>query len=372
MSKARDNRRKMKKKTNKKITHAKNSFLDFTKNKLFIIIIAIAVIAVIIFGSIYAVNNAKLAKCTKTITKEQAREQILGFNPQISNLRAISNSLYVADSFAAEDLTKDGNKIGEEAVIFIDNPDAEKSKKIPNEAFMLLVVDNDLKIQGLVPFKPTYFDIGGKVDFNKFFSAFKGKTAVQMIKRIDGIYTDDSNTALIIKNKVREAMTLFYIEKYGANKYDKLANGEFIFADRGTKVPDFEFTAVNGKKYKLSDFSNKKIFLVAGNPNCGGCVSSINRLAWIINHGNYDLSDVQFIVFSFSDKAQDAEKLTEHLPGNAIIVADPDRTTAKKVKMDISPYIALINKGLKLYYRGPGEPTLDTTNNIKEFLGGKK
>ncbi len=370
MSRARENRRKLKKKTGNKQAALKRSTSKRPKWILYAAIVAVIVVGIAL--TVFAVNNARISKYTKVITKEQAREEILGFSPQITNLRAISNSLYVADSFAAEDLLKDGKKIGEEAVIFIDNPDAAKSKKIPDEAFMLLVVDDNLKILGLKPYKPAYFDIGGKVDFDKFFNSFKGKSAVQIIKRIDGIYTDDSNTALLIKNKVREAMTLFYIEKYGANKYDKLANGEFIFAGRGTRVPDFEFPATDGKTYKLSDFANEKLFLIGGNPNCGGCVSSINRLAWIINHGGYDLSNVQFIVFSFSDKAADAEHLTEHLPKNTIVVVDPNRSYAKKAKIDISPYIELINKGLKLYYRGPGEPTLNTTTNIKEFLGGKK
>lgn len=369
MSRAHENRKKLKKKSKKQDV---SKYKVPNKRKLLVALAAgIALIALVVIA-VFAANSARISKYTKTITKEQVREDILGFNPQITNLRAISNSLYVADSFAAEDLLKDGKKIGEEAVVFIDNPDAAKSKKIPDEAFMLLVVDNDLKILGLKPYKPAYFDIGGKVDFDKFFASFKGKSAVQMIKRIDGIYTDDSNTALVIKNKVREAMTLFYIEKYGANKYDKLANGEFIFAGRGTKVHDFEFPATNGKTYKLSQFADKKLFLIGGNPNCGGCVSSINRLAWLINHGGYDLSDVQFIVFSFSDKASDAQHLTEHLPKNTIVVVDPNRTYAKNAKIDISPYIELINKGLKLYYRGPGEPTLNTTTNIKEFLGGKE
>ncbi len=368
MSRARENRKKIKKKSKKQSVSKRKVY---RKDRQILNVIIAAIVIGIVFAA-FVIPQARISKYTKAITKEQARKEILGFNPQITNLRALSNSLYVADSFAAEDLLKDGKKIGEEAVIFVDNPDAAKSKKIPDEAFMLLVVNDNLTILGFKPYKPTYFDIGGKVNFNEFFKSFKGKSAVQMIKRIDGIYTDDSNTALLIKNKVREAMTLFYIEKYGANRYDKLTNGEFVFAGRGTKVPDFEFPATNGKIYKLSDFANKKLFLIGGNPNCGGCVESINRLAWIINHGGYDLSNVQFIVFSFSDKAADAEHLTEHLPKNTIVVVDPNRSYAKKAKIDISPYIELINKGLKLYYRGPGEPTLNTTTNIKEFLGGKK
>ena len=365
MSTAYNKRKKAKKhiETNNVVNKSKSN-----RNKLLILSgVAILVIGVIL--SVFIFNNAKIAKYTKTITKDQAREQILGFNPDISNPSALSNALRVADSFAADDLEKNGKKVGEEAIIFLDNPDAARSTKIPNQVFLLLIVDNDLNVQGLVPFKPTYFDIGGKVNFNKFFNAFKGKNAVSLINRFDGIYTDDSNTALVIKNKVREAISLLYIRKYGANQFDKISKGGFIFAERGTTVPDTEFTDSNGIKHKLSEFKNKKIILIGGNPNCGGCVSSIEKLSYQFK--KYGTSGVQFIVFSFSANVDDAKNFTKLLPKNVIVVADPDRTTAKKLKVGVSPYMALINKNLSLFYRGPGEPTRDTLSNIKEFLGGK-
>ncbi len=370
MSRARDNRRKLKKHNVDTVKRKKNIGIKkkFYKKPVFVVII-VGIIIVAFVASVFAVSNLRISKYTRSITKTQAREEILGFEPQISNLRALSNASRVADSFAAEDLMKDGKKIGEEAIIFMDNPDASKSKKIPKEAFMLLIVDNNLKILGLKPFKPTYFDIGGKVDFNKFFASFKGKTALSIINKFDGIYTDDSNTALVVKNKVREAMSLFYIEKYGEAKFDKISKGGFIFAERGTKVPDFSFTDENGHKYKLSDFKNYKIIAIGGNPNCGGCVSSIERLSYEFK--KYNLRGVKFIVFSFSDKKSDAVNLTRHLPGQAIVVLDPDRSVSKKLKLNISPYIALIDRNLTLFYRGPGEPTRDTLSNIKEFLGGK-
>jgi len=35
-----------------------------------------------------------------------------------------------------------------------------------------------------------------------------------------------------------------------------------------------------------------------------------------------------------------------------------------------SPYIALVDKDLTLFYRGPGEPTRETLSQIKDFLEG--
>ncbi len=369
MSRAREQRKKLKKKTEKTKTVKKKKTAKTGLNKLALIVIIAVVIGIVFAVTLYAVNNAKVSKYTKTITKEQARKEVLGFEPTIANPRALSNPLRVADNFAAEDLEKDGKKVGTEVIVFIDNPSATKSKKIPSEAFMLLIVDNDLNVKGLVPFKPTYFDIGGKVNFDKFFNAFKGKKAIALINRFDGIYTDDSNTALVIKNKVREAMSLLYIEKYGANAYDKIAKGGFIFAERGTKVPDISFTDINGIKHKLSDFKSKKIILIGGNPNCGGCVSNIERLSYEFK--KYGTNGVQFILFSFSSNKDDAKNITRFLPKDTIVVSDPDRMIAKKVKMNTSPYIGLIDKNLSLFYMGPGEPTKDTLDNIKQFLGGK-
>ena len=365
MSKARDNRRKMKRNLQHKNRQGKAASKTNLK-KLYITISVIAIIGIVVFAIL--IPRLKIMKYTKVMSKDQALQEILGFKPQIANPRAISNALRVADSFAAEDLLKDGKKIGEDAILFMDNPDANKSRLIPKQVFMLLVVDNNLKIVGLLPYKPTYFDIGGKVNFDKFFSSFKGKTAISIINRFDGIYTDDSNTALVIKNKVREAISLFYIEKYGTAQFDKISKGGFIFAERGTKVPDITFTDENGNKYKLSDFKNYKIIAIGGNPDCGGCVSSIERLSYEFK--KYDTKNVKFIVFSFSDKKSDATNLTKYLPGKAIVILDPDRTISKKLKLNISPYIALIDKNLTLFYRGPGEPTRDTLSNIKQFLGG--
>ncbi len=366
MSRARDNRKKFKKQPNVKKDSSKKGLTGLTKKHIYFIV-GIVIAGIVLLSVV--IPTVRVSKYTKTITKDQALEEILGFKPQIANPRALSNALRVADSFAAEDLLKNGKKIGEDAIIFMDNPDASKSRRIPNQVFMLLVVDNNLKVLGLVPYKPTYFDLGGKVDFNKFFASFKGKSAVSLINRFDGIYTDDSSTALVVKNKVREAMSLFYIEKYGSAQFDKISKGGFIFAERGTKVPDIEFTDENGKKYKLSDFKNYKIIAIGGNPDCGGCVSSIERLS--NEFRKYNINDVKFIVFSFSGRKEDAVNLTKYLPGRAIVVLDPDRTVSKKLKLNISPYIALIDKNLTLFYRGPGEPTRDTLANIKQFLGGK-
>ncbi len=334
------------------------------------IFILAAVVLLLIVFSVYFFHMLRISKYTKCISRSEARKEILGFTPQIGHPRELSDSSRIAEGFAAEDLFKNGKKIGSDAVIFMKNPDAGKSDKIPKQAFLLLVTDNNLNIIGLLPYKPVYFDIGGDLNFNKFFSSFKGKDAISIIKGTDGIYTDNSDTALIVKNKVKEAISLFYIEKFGEKAFDKIAGTSFVFPERGTKVPDIMFTDSNGNKHKLSEFSNYKIIAIGGNPNCGGCVASIKRLSYEFK--KYNLDDVKFIVFSFSDRKEDAANLTKYLPGDVIVVPDPNESFARKLKINMSPYIALINKNLKLFYRGPGEPIADTITNIKEFLGGKK
>ena len=363
MSKARDRRKKSKKKLkkSKEVTAFKSN--KYIRN--FIIVGVLVVVAVAV--SFVMVKAKSIGKYTRTITKDAVREEAFSYKPEVSRPRALSNPLRIADSFAVEDLRKDGEKVGEEAVIVIDNPDAEKSKKIPANANMLLIVDNDLKVITLKPFKPTYFTLG--IDFNKFFDAFKGKSAEQFIKQIDGIYTDDSNTALLIKNKVKEAMSLFYIEKYGATQYDKIAKNGFVFAERGAKVKPIKAKDINGNEVDLSKLKDYKLLLIGGNPNCGGCVSDVKRIGNEIK--KYDTTNVKFIVFSFSDNPEDAHRLTDSLPKGTIAIKDPDRSLAKKLKIGVSPYIELIGKNLTLYYRGPCEPTRETLSNIKEFLGGE-
>jgi len=361
MSEARSRRKKNKKKLNSSRKSVKK---NFKKLNLYIIIcIIIAAVAII---TVVAAKTISLSKYAQTISREEARQEILGYAPDVTNPRELSNALRIADSFAVENLEKDGKKIAEEAVITVSNPDGEKSKKIPKTVSMLLVVDNDLNIVGLKPFKPTYFTPG--IDFNKFFDAFKEKSAKQFITQIDGIYTGDSNSALLVKNKVKEAMSLFYIEKYGASKYDKIAKGGFIFEERGAKVEPIKAKDINGNEVNFNKLKNYKLVIIGGNPSCGGCVSDVKRIGNEIKKYNY--KNVKFIVFSFSNNPDDSHKLTDSLPKGVIAIQDPDRSLAKKLKVDVSPYISLVDKNLTLYYRGPGEPTRETLSNIKDFLGG--
>ena len=336
------------------------------KKKIIIIVGSIATVAVIVTVAILAVNNAKLARFTKVIPKETVRDEIIQAKVDITNPKILSNPLRVADNFAAEDIMKDGQKVGEEAIIVIDNPDASKSTKIPKNVSLLLIVDNELKIIGLKPFNPSYFTIG--IDFNKFFDDFKGKEPLQFINKFDGIYTDNSDTALLVKNKVKEAMTLFYIEKYGEAKYDALINNEFISTDKGTKVTPIKAKDINGNEINLEDFKNYKLFIVGGNPGCGGCVEDIRRLGLEI--AKYDTSNIKFIVLSFSQEPNDVQKLLSPLPAGAIGIIDTDRTLATELKVNSSPYIALVDKDLILFYRGPGEPTKETLTQIKNFFQG--
>lgn len=349
---AKKEKKKKKKSSNKKI--------------ILLIIGAAVIVAAIVIIAVFAVGNAKIARFTKVIPKETIRDEIAGVKVEIENPRLLANPLRVADNFAVEDIMKDGQKAGEEAIVIIDNPDASKSSKIPKNASLLLIVDNDLKILGFKPFNPSYFTLG--IDLDKFFEDFKGKEPLQFINKFDGIYTDNSDTALLIKNKVRELMSLFYIEKYGEAQYDAFTNNEFIFAEKGMKVTPIKAKDIDGNEINLENFRNYKLFIVGGNPGCGGCVEDIKRLGLEI--AKYDTGNVRFIVLSFGSEPGDAQKLLSPLPAGAIGIIDTDRKLAIELKVNSSPYIALVDKDLTLFYRGPGEPTRETLTQIKDFLGG--
>lgn len=311
-------------------------------------------------------SNTIVRKYATEITKEEVRSKVLGFQPVIQNPRVLADAYRFSDSFAAEDLTEeDGTKVGSEAIIMLDNPSYQTNKElIPANAALLLIVDNDLNILSLAPFKPTYFDL--TIDFDKYFEEYKGKKAEVIIKQDDGIYTGESNTALIIKNKVREALSLFYIEKNGVQQYEALGASGYVFSERGAKVEPIEFTDAKSIKYNLANMKNYKLVIIGGNPGCGSCVEHVGSLGKIFSE--YDLSNVKFIVLSFSEKVEDLEKLTKELPGEVIGVIDSNRDIAIKLRVNSSPYIALVDRELTLFYRGPAEPMKETLNNIKEFM----
>lgn len=333
---------------------------------LYTVLIAVLVVAAVFVG-IWVKNKVTIGAYTKTITKESVRESAFGFAGTLSNPRILTDPAQFSDSFAAEDiLDSNGKKVGTEVTILVDNPSFSKNKqKIPSEASILLIADNDLKIKTLTPFNPTYFDLG--INFDEFFKAFEGKDAETIIKQNDGIFTGESNFATVIKNKVREAMSFLYIENYGRDKFNALGVSGYIFSDRGTLLKPVTFKAVDGTEYNLNEFKNNKLVIIGGNPGCGSCVESITSI------GNYfktvDTSNLKFIVIAFTDDANSLKSLTDVLPAGAIGVLDPDRKVAEELKVNISPYIELVDKNLTVYYRGPGEPSKDTMDNIKAFLG---
>jgi len=356
-----------KKKKNKHNKRKEEKKIKINKNLLLMAVIVAVVIMVTIAG-IYISKALSIKKYTQVISKDQVRESVLGFKGSLTNPRVLSDPVQFSDSFSAEDILDDkGNTVAKEVTILIDNPSYQKDrKKIPQTAAMLLIVDNDLKIKAFVPFNPTYFDLG--IDFGKYFEAYRGKDAESIIKQTDGIYTGVSSVATIIKNKAREAMSFLYIEKYGREKFNALGVSGYVFAERGTKLEDVTFKDINGIEYNLKDFKNNKFIIIGGNPNCGSCVENVSELS------NYmktlpNIDNVKFIVFAFTDSKDGLERLTSVLPNSNVIgVLDPDRTTAKKLKVDISPYIELVDRDLTVYYRGPGEPMKETLDNIKTFL----
>ncbi len=340
------------------------------KRNLLLVIAGVILIVVIILAGVFIGRsirkNALINKYAKAISKEEIRSQVLGFNPVVTNPRVLSDPFKFSDSFAAEDLTKeDGSVVAKEAIIMIDNPSYNKDKTlVPSNAALLLIVDNDLKIVSLTPFNPTYFDLG--IDFDKYFEEYKAKSAESIIKQVDGIYTGESNDALVVKNKVKEALSLFYIETYGQEKFASLGSTGYVFSEKGTKVEPLSFKDVDGNSYDLSKMKDYKLVIIGGNPGCGSCVESVSRLGDIFKQ--YDLNNVKFIVLSFADTKEGLEKLTKVLPDGAIGVIDSNRDVALKLKVNSSPYIALVDKDLTLFFRGPAEPMKDTLDNIKEFL----
>jgi len=338
------------------------------RNRKILYTVLIAVLVVVaVFVGVWAKNKVTIGAYTKIITKESVRESAFGFAGTLSNPRILTDPAQFSDSFAAEDiLDNNGTKVGTEVTILVDNPSFAKNKqKIPSEHPILLIVDNDLKIKTLTPFNPTYFDLG--INFDDFFKAFVGKDAEAIIKQNDGISTGDSNVAAVIKNKTREAMSFLYIENYGRDKFNALGVSGYIFSERGTSLEPVKFKAADGTEYDLNEFKNNKLVIIGGNPGCGSCVESITSI------GNYfktvDTSNLKFIVIAFTDDVNSLKSLTDVLPEGTIGVLDPDRKVAEQLKVNISPYIELVDKNLTVYYRGPGEPSKDTMDNIKAFLG---
>ncbi|BAL80288.1 TlpA family protein disulfide reductase [Caldisericum exile] len=353
-----------KNKKSKKVNKKEGKHI-LNKRVFLILGIIVSIVVVIVLG-FYLKNRLSVQKYTKVIPKEDVRSEVFGFKGTLTTPRVLTDPAQFSDSFAAEDIVDDnGNSVGTEVTILIDNPSYNKDKKrIPQSVAMLLIVDQGLKIKTLTPFNPTYFDLG--IDFEKYFNAYKGKDAETIIKQTDGIYTGDSSVATIIKNKVREAMSLLYIEKYGKEKFSALGVSGYVFSERGTKLPQIKFKDVNGTEYDINDFKYNKIVIIGGNPGCGSCVESVTQLANLFK--TYNIENVKFIVFAFTQEKDQLLRLTAPLGDNVIGVLDPDRTVATQLKVNVSPYIELVDKDLTVYYRGPGEPIKETIENIKAFL----
>jgi thiol-disulfide isomerase/thioredoxin len=72
----------------------------------------------------------------------------------------------------------------------------------------------------------------------------------------------------------------------------------------GKPAPDFEFTAVDGKKVKLSDHKGKNVLLVFWATWCGPCIIEIPHLIELRNHFSKD----ELTILAVSDEHPDKVK----------------------------------------------------------------
>jgi len=94
------------------------------------------------------------------------------------------------------------------------------------------------------------------------------------------------------------------------------------------KVAPIKAKDINGNEVDFNKLKNYKLIIIGINPNCGGCITSVKRVATEIE--KYDISNTKFLVFSFSDTLEDAHKIGDQLPEGTIIIFTGSRANQQE------------------------------------------
>ena len=134
-----------------------------------------------------------------------------------------------------------------------------------------------------------------------------------------------------------------------------------VMVPLGTKAPDFNLPAVDGKTYSLADFQDKKVLVVVFMCNhCPYVVHIMDDFIKLVN--DYKTTDVAFIGINSNDAdtySDDSfEKMQEYAQDGEypfVYAYDESQEVAKAYKAACTPDFYVFDSNRNLVYRGQAD-----------------
>lgn len=113
-----------------------------------------------------------------------------------------------------------------------------------------------------------------------------------------------------------------------------------VVVDEGEEAPDFEFTTLDGKTAKLSDYQGKVVLLNFWATWCGYCVEEMPAMQRIIE----DYPDVVVLAVNRGDSKAEAATFADEYDYQFVWGLDEDGAIAKLYPANGIPYSVIIDK----------------------------
>lgn len=127
----------------------------------------------------------------------------------------------------------------------------------------------------------------------------------------------------------------------------------FDVTKSGQNVPDFSFTSIDGKTYKISDFKGKTLHLIFFATWCSPCMEEMP----LVESGiwkKYKSKEFQVIAFGRGHTVEQLKEFNERKGFTFIIAEDPDKKIYERFFTKYIPRNMLVSKTGKILYQKQG------------------
>ncbi len=151
-----------------------------------------------------------------------------------------------------------------------------------------------------------------------------------------------------------------------AQEKEKVDFESFDITKVGQQVPDFSFTTIDGKSYKMSDLKGKTVLLVFFATWCGPCMKELPRIESEIWQ-KYKSKNFMVVALGRQHTMEEIQKFNQTKGFTFTLAPDPERKIYSKFFKQYIPRNVLVNKEGKIIYQKQGYRDEDT-KVLKDML----
>jgi peroxiredoxin len=210
-----------------------------------------------------------------------------------------------------------------------------------------MILDGELKIVSIGSLED--ITLAGKSQYlGGYFSKLYGLD-IRSLAGNSGVFKPDEKELTVyaeqFKASLLKAMKLAYIQVKGMDEFNNLFPNGMNLASVGDYLKKFSAVDFNGISLSTSDLKSKKNALISVDVGCGACKSKCASMRDLLSAG-----DVNVIFISDGNEEDTKSFITEYVRSEKVIL-DPDKKVSAQLYMGDPPYLMLIDKDLKIFFK---------------------